>query len=200
MRLTQSIKVDIGNNINALFNSRLDSKTFPDTFWLNIVEAAKTKIEQYSIDTPESWLTEIVEATIRDQRGGIAKYIRLPIPFSIINLNTLVSSRTLTIRWDFWPVASQNEYNSYIHKAEVINKERREFLDQATNIMSRCNTMKQLIKFWPEVNALLPQAVITQLENPTVRNRVAKKEPVLIDQDALDSLNVSLMKNLILSK
>jgi len=215
MRITKKLREEILFSIKQLFETRAKKNCLTDSFWLKVLDEAKKEIIKHSINTPESWNTEVTRArfcpgsfdtridsfkTIIYISPYCLKYMDLPVPLTILNINTLVSHTSVDITMEMWTDAHVKEYMEYRQTEHELAMEHEAFSDKVTKIMGNCNTVKQLIKYWPEVNALLPEYVKTRLEKPRAAAAARKEQQPPLNEEAIATLNVSLMKNMILGK
>jgi len=217
VKLTVKRKAGIKTNATNLFKSRLNSLELPETFWNDIVKHAQREMLKHCGNLPETWFEEMNWASfvcdtddpylIETQKykykkpltSGQFAFRQLDVPVRILCLNIFNSgSDIFRIGPEYWSFEQKVTYLDYRKRIHDIIIERDEFLNELSAMLSKCNTSKQLLKLWPEANALFSESLKEVMRGEA---RVLKKPtgPTPLSEDVLKTLNVSLMKNIILS-
>jgi hypothetical protein len=201
IRLNKKNRAAILANINLLYKPQEDKIKLPTTFYDDIMNHVyDTYYLQYKTGLPEAWYKIVHSIDINmPLNDGSTKYEvlkRLIKEYKVPHIVGLFSGNDLIIQPTQVPAEFIKIYNTYHDKLKVLEEEKNNFIEEARRILNNCNTIKQLVKVWPQAEHLITddmkESLITKPKKPR-----EPKQP--IDEETLRTLNTNLLKHTMLN-
>jgi len=203
IRLSNKLKEEIKNNASLKFTDSVKKAkdNLPEDFYSKLAdEVYNLHILQHNFEScPAGWKERIsgLSGYIKGQVDGQEyKYLiikNITTSYNVLSIRELVDHGRL----EFSYVISPTLFNIYhTHQVKLVKKlqEQKEFTSSISQILTRCTTLKQFLKLWPQGESLIPKYILTQEHEPKEK----KPELEVLDKDLLNKLSVTLVKQTIL--
>lgn len=209
IRMSEQLRSDIKRKAAAIFQPAIDKANVslaPD-FYRRLYDDAYDKIitqhpvlQKLPIDQwPKDWVQEIKGFDGHIYDGTTLYYISrdLDLKYKVPASCNLVSynSRLKIGNFSCGP-ALFDEYDQWQKKCGKQSKKKSDFVEQISNILKRCNTLKQFLNAWPQGENLVPADVMAKYNAPPEK-RINPAEH--ITPDVSTELSSTLVKQTIIN-